>query len=204
MSIKYEIHTIKNSQGTGEDRHYAHIFEGRPLSDNELESNIQDSCSLTKSDVRATLSALHEHIINELSKGNRVHIPSIGYFSLSVDLNSPDGKPVEKARADYISVRNINFRPEASVLQHVRSHARFERANFTTKSRQHTETALWNGVKTFLSTHHCINRRDMELQFGLRQNAALKWLRHFTETGVLKKEGARNSPVYYLSIQKGK
>lgn len=27
MSIKYEIHSIKNSQGTGKDRHFAQIFD---------------------------------------------------------------------------------------------------------------------------------------------------------------------------------
>lgn len=35
--------------------------------------------------------------------------------------------------------------------------------------------------------------------FGLRQSAALKCLKHFTEIGILKKEGARNSPVYFLN-----
>ena len=31
----------------------------------------------------------------------------------------------------------------------------------------------------------------METQFGLRQNIALKWLKQFTEIGVLRKEGER-------------
>ena len=201
MSIKYEIHTISNSQGTGEERHYAHIFENPHMSAKELESQIQDSSTLTKGDVEAALSALHEHMTRELSRGNRFHIPGIGYFSLSVDLDMPEGKTIDKARADYISVRNINFRPEASVLQEVRSQARFERATFSTKSRQHTEESLLAGIKAYLATAPCLNRRDMERLFGLRQNTALKWLRHFTETGVLKKDGARNSPVYFLNTK---
>lgn len=201
MSIKYEIHTIRNSQGTGEDRHYAHIFENPHMSAKELESQIQDSSTLTKGDIEAALSALHEHMTRELSRGNRFHIPGIGYFSLSVDLDMPEGKTIDKARASYISVRNINFRPEASVLQEVRSQARFERATFSTKSRQHTEESLIAGIKAYLATNPCLNRRDMERLFGLRQNTALKWLRHFTETGVLKKDGARNSPVYFLNTK---
>lgn len=201
MSIKYEIHTINNSQGTGENRHYAHIFENQPMSVKELETHIQDSCSLTKGDVEAAMSALRENMVRELSSGSRFYIPGIGYFSLSVDLDMPEGKPIEKVRADYISVRNIKFRPEASVLQDVRRNVRFEHATFTTKSRQHTEETLLAGIKEFLATHRCINRRDMELQFGLRQSAALKWLKHFTEKGILQKEGARNSPVYYLREQ---
>ena len=195
MSIKYEIQSIKNSQGTGKERHFARIFEGTPMSAQQLESYIQSSCSLTKGDVEATLSALRECMIQHLSHGNRFYIPSIGYFSLSVD------KPIDKARADYISVRNINFRPDASMLQEVKRNVHFERAKFSTKSKEHTEEMMLEKIKEYLSTNICINRRAMEIHFGLRQNSALKWLKHFTEIGVLRKEGARNSPVYFMEKQ---
>lgn len=199
MSIKYEIQSIKNSQGTGEERHFARIFEGIPMSAEQLESHIQTSCSLTKGDVEATLSALRENMIRELSQGNRFYIPTIGYFSLSVDLDMPKDKPVDKARADYISVRNIKFRPDASMLKKVKMNTRFERAKFSTKSKATTEEIMLEKIKEYLSTNSCINRRTMETLFGLRQNAALKWLKHFTEIGVLRKEGAVNSPVYFLA-----
>lgn len=199
MSIKYEIQSIKNSQGTGEERHFARIFEGIPMSAEQLESHIQTSCSLTKGDVEATLSALRENMIRELSQGNRFYIPTIGYFSLSVDLDMPKDRPVDKARADYISVRNIKFRPDASMLKKVKMNTRFERAKFSTKSKATTEEIMLKKIKEYLSTNCCINRRTMETLFGLRQNAALKWLKHFTEIGVLRKEGAVNSPVYFLA-----
>ena len=101
MSIKYEIQPIKNSQGTGKDRHYARIFDRAPMSAKQLMSHIQSTCSLTQGDVEATLSALRDVIVSELAQGNRFYIPSIGYLSLSVDLDMPDNMPVSKARADY-------------------------------------------------------------------------------------------------------
>ena len=90
MSIKYEIHSIKNSNGKGEERHYAHLHEGTAMNADQLESHIEESCSLTKSDMEATLSALRAAMIRELSQGKRFHLPSIGSFSLSVDLNLPE------------------------------------------------------------------------------------------------------------------
>lgn len=39
------------------------------------------------------------------------------------------------------------------------------------------------------------------MEFKLRETAALKWLRHFTETGVLIKDGTSNAPVYLLNPQ---
>lgn len=197
MSIKYEIHTIQNSQGTGKERHYAHIFDHVPMSANVLEQKIQDSCTLKKGDVQAALITLREYMIQELSHGNRFHIPEIGYFSLSVDLNMPDDKPIEKVRADYLSVRKIKFRPEASLIKEVKQNVRFERATYTSKSRQYTEEMLWPQIQAFLAENSCITRRDMEQTFGLRQNAALKWLKHFTDVGLLKKEGAKSAPVYF-------
>ena len=191
MSIKYEIQSIKNSQSTGEERHFARIYEGAPMSASQLENSIESSCSLTKGDVEAALSALREQMLSELSQGNRFYIPNIGYFSLSVDLDMPDGKSVDKARGDYISVRNIKFRPDFSLLQEVKTKARFERAQFSTKSKEFTE-----------EENSYINRRAMETLFNLRQSTALKWLRHFTEIGVLRKEGERNYPVYFLNNRK--
>ena len=84
MNIKYEIHSIKNSNGKGEERHYAHLHEGTAMNADQLESHIEESCSLTKSDMEATLSALRAAMIRELSQGKRFHLPSIGSFSLSV------------------------------------------------------------------------------------------------------------------------
>ena len=153
MSIKYEIHSIKNSQGTGEERNFARIFEHEPMTAEQLKSHIQDSCSLTKGDIEATLSALREHMIHELSHGNRFYIPSIGYFSLSVDLDMPEDKPIDKVRGDYISVRNIKFRPDAAMLQEIKSNVRFERADFSSKSSKYTEEEMLSKIKAFLATN---------------------------------------------------
>ena len=199
MSIKYEIHSIKNSKGSGKEQEFVRIFDNPPQTDQQLEGHIQDNCSLTKGDVQAALMTLRDCMIHELSCGNRFHIPEIGYFSLAVDLDMPEDKPAEKVRGDYISVRNIKFRPDAELLDEVKTNVRFERAKFSSKSRQYTEEELLEKIKEYLAANNCITRRDLERNFGLRQSAALKCLKHFTETGTLKKEGARNSPVYFLN-----
>ena len=199
MSIKYEIHSIKNSKGSGKEQEFVRIFDNPPQTDQQLEGHIQDNCSLTKGDVQAALMTLRDCMIHELSCGNRFHIPEIGYFSLAVDLDMPEDKPAEKVRGDYISVRNIKFRPDAELLNEVKTNVRFERAKFSSKSRQYTEEELLEKIKEYLAVNNCITRRDLERNFGLRQSAALKCLKHFTESGMLKKEGARNSPVYFLN-----
>ena len=41
----------------------------------------------------------------------------------------------------------------------------------------------------------------METLFGLRKNAALGWLKHFTKIGILRKKGTINAPVYFWNSQ---
>lgn len=198
MSIKYEIHTIKKSCGTDGDRRFAHIHEQKSMSEEQLEEYIQASCSLTRGDVRAALSALRECKVRELGCGRRFMLPGIGYLSLSVHLDMADSIPDGKARADYICVRGLNFRPCRSLLEGVRRKVSFERAPFSSKSRQYDEVELADRIRTFLASNSCLTRKDMELELGLRKGLALRWLKHFVDIGLLKREGVKCAPVYVM------
>ena len=142
MAIKYEIQPIKNVQNTGRERRFARIFEQEPMTAAELEAHIQNNCTLTRGDIAAVLKALRDCIQHDLMHGRRFCMPEIGSFSLSVDLDMPDALPDDKARADYISVRGIRFRPDASLLGEVQRGATFERARFSSKSREYDEEEL--------------------------------------------------------------
>lgn len=195
MSINYEIHTLSNSQGTGAERHFARIFEGSPMTAQQLERLIQDNSTLKKGDIEATLSELREQMVRELSQGHRFYIPNVGYFSLSVKLDA-DGKAVEKVSGGDLRLHNINFRPEASLLQEVGSKVRFRRARLTSKSVAYEEKQLLSLLMDYLSANHFITCCTMQRQFRLRETAARKWLKRFVEQGVIRREGARNAPVY--------
>ena len=160
MSIKYEIHGIKNAKGEGKEQKYMHLFAREPQSDRALEDDIQASCSLTKADVRAAFSALRDHMVRALASGSRFHLPGVGYFSLSVGLDAPDDLPSDKMRADYIRLRNIRFRPERSLFGEVGSGVSFERAGFSSRSRQYTEEQLLSLLRHYFATHTCLTRRD--------------------------------------------
>lgn len=199
MSIKYEIQSIKNSHGSGEERSFARIYESSPMTSDEIENYIQANCSLTKSDVRAALSALRELMADKLAEGARFRIPGIGSFSFAAGLELPDGVTADKARGNHIRVRNINFRPDIALFRDATRGVRFERADFTTKSREYAGEDLLQAIRTYLAGHDGITRRVLELHFGLRRSAAQRWLCHFTEVGALKRVGLKSSPVYFLN-----
>ena len=196
MSIKYDIRSIHNSEGKGEERKYVGITDHSPMTADQLAGYIQGCCSLTKGDVKAALSALRDCLIRELSSGNRFYIPEIGYFSLAVDARMPEGITIEQVKGNHVQVSGIKFRPEASLLREMKHATSFERDNTSHRSKIYTEAELLEKIHTYLSTHRSITRRTMETEFGLLGSTARKWLKHFADTGALRKEGPRNSPVY--------
>ena len=199
MSIKYKIRSIENASGDGKDRHYAHICQDEPMTDRQLEEQIQSVCSLTKGDVKAALSAIRELMVQRLRGGNRFHIPEIGTFSFAVTLDAPDGTPAEKLRGDHIRIRNINFRPDAALLSDASSGVRFEKDTSSGEPKRYSREQLLTAMRTYLQSNRCITSRIMRLEFGLSATSALGWLRRLTADGTLRKEGSRRSPVYFLN-----
>ncbi len=196
MSIEYDIRSIPNSQGEGKEQKYVHLTGHTPMNAKQLAAYIQGRCSLTKGDVQATLSALRDCMIRELASGNRFYIPEVGYFSLSAGIDLPEGQGIDRVKGYNVHVRNINFRPEASLLKELKQATRFERARTTARSKVYTEEEMVKKTDQYLAAHGYLTRRAMETEFGLLEHTARKWLKHLVETGRLKKEGPKNSPVY--------
>ena len=48
MAIKYEIQKLKNAQGKGDERRFVRIYEQEPMTADELQTQIQDNCSLLR------------------------------------------------------------------------------------------------------------------------------------------------------------
>lgn len=198
MELKYDIYTISNSQGTGEDRQYVRIIQHEPMCEKELQEKIQNRCSLTKGDVAAVLAELHDVAVQEFSEGRRFYIPEIGYFSLSASLEMPEDKPDKKITGKEVKITGINFRPEANLLQEVQRQAHFVRSKYTSQSSPYTEEKLLAKIQEYLKDNRYITARIIRYQFGLTQYTTQKWLKLFCEKGILVKDGTPRSPIYFL------
>ena len=75
-------HIIKlNSQGTGKNRVYVQLRNHPAMTADELGNEVQRSCSVTASDLKAVMAELSAIAVRELSQGNRFYLPGIGYLS---------------------------------------------------------------------------------------------------------------------------
>ncbi|HBF04942.1 MAG TPA: hypothetical protein DDW28_02140 [Prevotella sp.] len=199
MAIKYEIHYLPNAGGNDETRRFAHIFEEPAMSDKQMIERIAKHSCLGEGEVSAVLMRLRDIIEEDLKDGRRVNIPEIGYLSLSADLTMDDLKPDSKVRADYVSVKGIKFRPNADLLKQVKHHTHFEKSQYTSRSYPFSEDTLKEKIKEYLKVHRSINRRTLEMEFHIRKQTALNWLKKLVDSGFLIKEGSRTAPVYFLA-----
>lgn len=198
MELKYDIYTLCNSQGTGNDRQYVRIIQHEPMSEKTLQERIQSRCSLTKGDVAAVLAELHEIAVQEFSEGRRFYIPEMGYFSLSASLEMPQANPDKKITGKEVRITGINFRPEAKLMQEVQRNVHFVRAACNSQSSFYTEENLLAKIKEYLKDNRYITARIMRYQFGLTRYTTEKWLKYFCANGILVKEGTPRMPIYFL------
>ena len=92
-------------------RRFAHIFEQTAMTDKEIISRIARRSCLGEGEAHCRTHETRDIIEENLQDGRRINIPEIGYLSLSVDLDMDDLKPDNKVRAEYVSVRGIDFGP---------------------------------------------------------------------------------------------
>ncbi len=195
MDVKFEIGTINNSEGKGGTRKYVRLQQERSVTADELAAAIEHECTLSRADIKAVFEALRYHVVDELRSGKRLHIPRLGYFSLSAALAGSDSG--KKITGKDVYLRGINFQPEDSLMREVGYDLRFSRAKYISQSVPYTADELWSKVSAYLSSHHYITCRIMRSEFGLSDRMARRWLTTFVEQGKLMKGGTRHMGVYY-------
>lgn len=198
MDLKYDIYNISNVAGSGEQRKYVRLKQQKAMTASELEECIQNRCSLTKGDVAAVLSELHDIAVQEFAMGRRFYIPEFGYFSLAVGLDMPEDKPNKKITGNEVRLRGINFRPEANLMEDVsREVHHIIRSEYTSQSKMYEEEQLWAKLQEYFKTNRYITIRLMHTQFGLSRHMAQKWLNLFIEKGRMIKDGTPHAPIYF-------
>ena len=199
MDLKYDVYTITNAEGSGEERKYVRLKQHEAMTASELEATIQQRCTLTKGDVAAVFTELHDIVVSEFSMGRRVFVPQLGYFSLAVNLEVPEDNPDKKITGKEVRLRGINFRPEAGLLQEIDRNVHFIRSEYTGRSNVFTEKKLWTVLQEFFQENRYLTISLMRMKFGLSRHMAQKWIDHFIDKGLLVKDGSPRSPIYFLN-----
>ena len=198
MKLEYNIYTLNNVQGSGEERQFVRIVQHEPMNEKQLQEKIQDRCSLTKGDVAAVLAELHDIFVEEFSMGHRFYIPGIGYFSMSAGLEMPEEIQEKPITGKEVRITGINFRPEVKLMEEIHRNVHFKRSRNSNQSTKYSEEKMLAKIEDYLQTNRYITPRIMRILFGLTPYMAQKWLTLFCEKGIMVKDGTKHAPIYFL------
>ena len=160
--------------------------------------NIQSASSLTQSDVIAAVAALKEEISFQLMSGNAVHLPGIGYFTLSVK-----GKLYQDPRSGHYRLRDpeartVKFRPDTEMMEAL-LHTEFENVTYRQDvSSIPTYKEIDEAIERLGTDRPFFSVDDLRLSLNLSQANAYRIAARLVEEGKIKNIGKGRSKLYVL------
>ena len=129
---KYKLQEMYDVRQTGERRVYPKLDAYRLLDPEELIEKMHSyDRAISPSVIRAVLMNLSDTLKRMLSLGYTVKVDELGTFSLSLDFD--DDKPKVMQQADdkmayrHVTVKNVNFKVDPSLLKDLRYETELER-----------------------------------------------------------------------------
>ena len=101
----------RNPEGQG--KYYGLIVNMSNIGIDELATRISATCTVTRHDCLAVLSALQEQIIYALKEGKRVHLGDIGSFRIVA--NGLGSETPEAYETSLISALRVRFTPNTAL-----------------------------------------------------------------------------------------
>ena len=108
LNIRLQRNEIKGNAGYG--KYFGHVISNGEVGIEDFAKEIQDNCSMKKSDVKAVLDELQETIKRHLQGGRTVVLPDIGRLKLSVETVGVDN-PKLFNKAKHLKKVVCRFKP---------------------------------------------------------------------------------------------
>ena len=199
MSILYDFYNspISNEKAaTHTPTYHARVVGGQTLDPQILINRISQRSTLGKGDILSLFKELSDELAQELLAGNRVSIPGIGYFSLS--LHAPREAQPNATRAQHIRVKGIEFRAEASLRNRVQSHALFERSREKVHSAKLTHEEINDLLTEYFNGHPYLTCRSFCELCHFTKGTAQNHLKRLLQEGRLVNTNTPRNPIYML------
>jgi predicted histone-like DNA-binding protein len=119
MTIKYKV---GRAHFGDEDKAYPKLVPGETVTDEQFQELVAKRAARGMADVVAVLTALREVLLEQLLDEQSVHVPGVGYFTLSIkgELDEDERLVPESAKI------RINYRAEGAIMDDVNDDSRFE------------------------------------------------------------------------------
>ena len=157
---------------------------------------IDKATTMTKADLVGALEALKTEMVNQLMDGNRVHLPGLGYFSLSVKGELYEDPRSHKFRLRNAYVRTVNFRPDKQLLTEL-SYARFENRTYSSETcTMPTDEEIAAALAHLFAESPLILVSDLQSALHISRPMAYRLSRRLESDGKLRNVGSRYRKMF--------
>lgn len=194
MSLLYEFYRNPQSDENEKRTYHPRVVTTGRVDTEQLARDIQQSCSLTRSDVKGMLAALADKMAQYLSEGKRVYLEDIGYFKVNLQCNQ-EVTEVDDKGVGKVSFKSISFRADER-LKKAMQRTKIHRSNLKPHSMPLTDEEIDAKLADHFATNPVITRRQFQFLCQLLKPTACRIIKRLVEEGKLKNISSKQNPVY--------
>lgn len=195
MPILFDFYVSPSDSGKGEkEKYHARVVRSHTVQIDDIVNNISKRCTLSKGDIRAVLDELGDELVYNLCEGDRVCLPGIGYFYLS--LSAPKDTNPKTTRSQSIGIKAVEFRADSILKNNLESHARFERSDIKVHSSRLDSYEIDALLEDYFHKNDFLTRIKFEKLCGFTKTTAQRHLQRLMDEGRLVNVNTRHNPIY--------
>ena len=148
---------------------------------------------ISVADLIGALDALKEAMIAELKEGGRVHLPGLGYFSLSIKGEVYQDAKTQRYRLRFPRIRKIKFLPERTLMKRL---ADTHFANAGSTSLTLSEMEIDNALRLLFAQQQVLTVGQLQDYLHLRHTFAYRLVKTLEKKGKIRNIGSVYRKVF--------
>lgn len=195
MPILFDFYVSpSDSEKEEKEKYHARVVRSHTVQIDDIVNNISKRCTLSKGDIRAVLDELGDELVYNLCEGNRVYLPGIGYFYLS--LSTPKEADPKTTRSQSIGIKAVEFRADSVLKTSLENHAKFERSDIKVHSSRLNIYEIDALLEDYFHKNEFLTRIKFEKLCGFTKTTAQRHLQRLMDEGRLVNVNTRHNPIY--------
>lgn len=194
IEIEWQVNPKLKDGEDGQQRLSPHVVNSEVVDGEKLAELMAKNSTYSRGTVINIIEDMAEKMVELLSEGKTIDIPSLGTFRISVGADAKVALS-DATSARKVIVNGINFRPGKE------ARAAVSKASFRTVARNASievpsAESIVPALNAYFDTHDGISRVEFARIFNMKRSSALSRLKELLEMGVIKSTGNARETKY--------
>lgn len=195
MAVQFELYkTPMPEEKKNKVRYHARPVSYETVDTEDLIYRIHSRCSLSPSDVIATLEELKYEVAQCLKEGKKVHIDGLGYLQITLsceeEIRDPKAKRVHK-----VKLKSVKFKADKELKAEL-SDIHFQRSKYKPHSAELSHIEIDMKLTEYFADNQIITRKDFQHLCRMTQITAYRHIKRLIAEKKLQNLGTTHHPIY--------